>query len=50
MDKFIDKYKKLAVKVDLSKSNKYLTADKTTKASKVPGKDIYFVEGDITIK
>ena len=47
MDGFINKYQKLAVKVDISKS-KFLSSDVEVK--KVPGKHIYFVDGDITVK
>ena len=47
MDTFIDKYKRLAVKVDISKS-KFLSSQVEVK--KVPGKHIYFVNGDITVK
>jgi len=47
MDAFINKYKKLAVKVDISRS-KFLSSDVEVK--KVPGKHIYFVNGDITVK
>jgi hypothetical protein len=46
MDKFIDKYKKLAVKVNL-KGDSFL---EWTSVSKVPGKNIYFVDGPIRIK
>jgi hypothetical protein len=46
MDKFIDKYKKLAVKVNL-KWDSFL---EWTNVSKVPGKDIYFVDWSIKIK
>ena len=45
MKSFIDKYSKLAVKVDL-KNNSFL---KGSSISKVPWKSIYFVDGDITI-
>jgi len=45
MDSFIKKYEKLAVKVDLN-GNKFLEG---TNVSKVPGKQIYFVDGDLTI-
>jgi hypothetical protein len=47
VDKFISKYKKLAVWVKSTKTSSPLKANKL---SKVPGKDIYFAEGDVTIK
>ena len=46
MENFINKYKKLAVNVNLSKDS-FL---EWTSVKKVPGKNIYFVNGDITIK
>ena len=46
MDAFIKKYEKLAVKVDISNS-KFLSG---TNVKKVPGKHIYFVDGEITVK
>ena len=48
MKKFRDKYSKLAVQVDI-KNNKFLDGSNVT-VSKVPWKDIYFVDWNITIK
>ena len=47
MTSFINKYKKLAVKVDISKSSLLKWTNVTV--SKVPWKSIYFVYGNITI-
>ena len=50
MNNFITKYKKLAVEVNIDKSTFLNKNNSTVKVSKVPGKDIYFVDGSITIK
>jgi len=48
IENFISKYEKLAVKTDV-KNNKFLETSKWT-VSKVPGKDIYFVKWNLTIR
>ena len=46
MNNFISKYEKLAVKVNVNNNSKLQWSN----IKKVPGKDIYFVDGDVTIK
>ena len=50
MKNFINKYKKLAVEVDIKNSKFLEKSNNNVSVSKVPGKDIYFVDGNITIK
>ena len=50
MNNFITKYKKLAVEVNIDNSRFLKKGGNSVKVSKVPGKDIYFVDWDITIR
>ncbi len=49
MKKFIDKYSKLAIKADPSE-NCFTLSKRSDSIQKVPGKEIYLVKTDITIK
>jgi len=50
MDNFIDKYEKLSVKLNMNSINKFNGTDSETTIKKVPWKNIYFVNWNLTLR